>query len=204
MTPDSWQTAGMFEQELQELDLALSATRSQCLEQLHNLAEIAIYAAHNDKTIFFCGNGGSAAESQHLAAELVVRYRRNRKGIRSIALTADTSILTACGNDISFDNIYARQVSTIGRPGDLLICLSTSGSSANILRAAKAARQTGMKTALLTSRRFRPNGESLYDLILAAPTESVSVAQVIHLTLGHILCDMIENSFCQEVSLSSE
>jgi len=190
-------TAKVLNQELEELQRTITTMRDQCQESLQELADVLMQAAGSDHTIFFCGNGGSAAESQHLAAELVVRYRRNRQGIRSLALTTDTSVLTACANDISFDEIYARQVSAIGRSGDVLICLSTSGTSPNISNAAQAARATGKSTALLTSDRYVKSADSPYDQVLAAPTESVSVAQVIHLILGHVLCDVIEQKLSQ-------
>ena len=190
-------TARVFDQELEELKKSITKIQDQCQESLQELAEVLMQAASCGHTIFFCGNGGSAAESQHLAAELVVRYRRNRQGIRSLALTTDTSVLTACANDFSFDEIYARQVEAIGKSGDVLICLSTSGTSVNISNAAQAARSAGMQTALLTSDRYEEPAETPYNLILAAPTKSVSVAQVIHLILGHVLCDVIEQKLNQ-------
>jgi D-sedoheptulose 7-phosphate isomerase len=187
--------AQLLERELEELEKALLTVRDQCGESIQALAATLMHAAAEGRTIFFCGNGGSAAESQHLAAELVVRYRRNRRGISSLALTTDSSVLTACANDFAFEEIYARQVSSLGKPGDVLICLSTSGTSANIRRAAEAARSAGMGTALLTSDLFSAattTQDNPYDLVLAAPTTSVSIAQVIHLILGHVLCDVVE------------
>jgi D-sedoheptulose 7-phosphate isomerase len=185
----------LLDQELEQLESALRSIRGRCGKSLQALAGILMNAATNGHTIFFCGNGGSAAESQHLAAELVVRYRRNRRGVSSLALTTDSSVLTACANDFDFEDVYARQVAALGRPGDVLICLSTSGTSANIRRAAEAAQAAEMRTALLTSDLY-PEAtapmDSPYDLVLAAPTDSVSVAQVIHLVLGHVLCDAVE------------
>jgi D-sedoheptulose 7-phosphate isomerase len=186
--------ARILERELEQLETALLRIRERCGQPMQALAEVLTNAADKGNTIFFCGNGGSAAESQHLAAELVVRYRRNRRGISSLALTTDSSVLTACANDFSFEEVYARQIEALGKPGDVLICLSTSGSSVNISRAADTARATGMHTALLTSNLYSPTAaDCVYDHILAAPTESVSIAQVIHLILGHVLCDVVEH-----------
>ena len=103
-------------------------------------------------TLFFCGNGGSAADAQHLATEYVVRYMRNRRAYPAIALTTDTSLLTAAGNDFGFDHIFARQVEALARPGDLLIIHSTSGNSPNVLRAAEAARAKGVKVLAFSAR----------------------------------------------------
>lgn len=144
-------------------------------------------------TVFFCGNGGSAADAQHLAAEYVVRLHRTRRPMRAIALTTDTSILSAAGNDYGFDAVFERQIEALGRDADLLIMHSTSGESENLLRAAAAARRIGMQTAALLARGGgRLAGQ--VDLPLVVPTESTSRAQEMHIVIGHAVCNVVERA----------
>ena len=144
-------------------------------------------------TLMFCGNGGSAADAQHMATEYVVRYRRNRSAQRAIALTTDTSLLTAMGNDFGFEQIFARQVEALGRPGDLLIIHSTSGNSPNVLRAAEAARQRGVRTLAFTARDGGPL-RALVDHAVIIPTDRTDRAQELHLCIQHAICDRIEET----------
>jgi D-sedoheptulose 7-phosphate isomerase len=142
-------------------------------------------------TLFFCGNGGSAADAQHIATEYVVRYMRNRRALPAIALTTDTSILTAAGNDFGFDEIFARQVEALAHPGDLLVIHSTSGNSPNVLRAADAARAKGVTVLSLSAR----DGGALRersDVALVIPAERTDRAQEIHLCVQHIICEIVE------------
>ena len=144
--------------------------------------------------IFWLGNGGSAADSQHLASELVGRFERDRPGLASLALTTDSSALTAIGNDYGFDQIFARQVEALCRPGDLVIGISTSGNSPNVLRALERARALGIATAAFSGR----DGGRLKDLAeacLIAPTDNTARVQEAHLLAGHILCDLVEAHF---------
>lgn len=144
-------------------------------------------------TLFFCGNGGSAADAQHLATEYVVRYMRNRKAYPAIALTTDTSLLTAAGNDLGFENVFARQVEALGKPGDLLIIHSTSGNSPNVLRAAEAARAMGVQVLAFSAR----DGGALRALAnhsVVIPTDRTDRAQELHLCIEHVICDIIEES----------
>lgn len=157
---------------------------------------IAVYrdTIRNGGTLFFCGNGGSAADAQHLATEYVVRYMRNRRALPAIALTTDTSILTAAGNDLGFDEIFARQVEALVKPSDLLVIHSTSGNSPNVCRAAEAARAIGARTVAFTSRdggRLR----GLVDYVLRVPTDRTDRAQEIHLALEHLICEAVEEEF---------
>ncbi len=148
-------------------------------------------------TLMFCGNGGSAADAQHLAAEYVVRFRRERRPLRAIALTTDSSVLTAGANDFSFDDVFARQVEALGRKGDLLILHSTSGESENLIRAAAAARAAGIETIALLAK----GGGRLLDQVdhaLVVPTESTAHAQEIHLAIGHSICDRVDRFFAEE------
>ena len=142
-------------------------------------------------TLFFCGNGGSAADAQHMATEYVVRYSRDRKAYPAIALTTDTSLITATGNDFGFDHIFSRQVEALAKPGDLLIIHSTSGNSPNVLLAADAARARGVPVLALTAK----DGGKLRALAthtIVVPTERTDRAQEIHLCIQHAICDAIE------------
>lgn len=142
-------------------------------------------------TLFFCGNGGSAADAQHIATEYVVRYLRDRKPLRAVALTTDTSLLTAAGNDLGFDEVFARQVEALARPGDLLVVHSTSGQSANVLRAVEAARARGVRVLALTARDGGPL-RAAADLAIVVPTDRTDRAQELHLHLEHIICELVE------------
>jgi D-sedoheptulose 7-phosphate isomerase len=142
-------------------------------------------------TLYFVGNGGSAADAQHIATEYTIRYLRTRRPLRAVALTTDTSALTAAGNDFSFDEIFSRQVEALGRPGDLLMVHTTSGNSPNCLRAIEAARASGMKSVALTAR----DGGAVRaaaDLCLIVPTQRTDRAQEIHLAIQHAICDAID------------
>jgi D-sedoheptulose 7-phosphate isomerase len=142
-------------------------------------------------TLYFCGNGGSAADAQHLATEYVVRYMRNRRAYPAVALTTDTSLLTAAGNDFGFDEIFARQVEALARPGDLLVIHTTSGNSPNLLRAAQVAREKGIPVLALSAR----DGGRLKDLAthnVIVPTDRTDRAQELHLCIQHVICDAVE------------
>ncbi len=142
-------------------------------------------------TVFWCGNGGSASDSQHLAAELVGRYRNDRQALRSVALNTDTSILTCVGNDFGFDKVFSRQVEALGRPSDVLVGISTSGNSPNILRAFEAANGLGMVTVGLLGR---DGGQALpiVDEAIVIPSDSTARIQECHILIGHILCEIVE------------
>ena len=144
-------------------------------------------------TSFFCGNGGSAADAQHMATEYVVRYMRNRRAYPAIALTTDTSLLTATGNDFGFDHIFSRQVEALAKPGDLLIIHSTSGNSPNVLLAAEAARAKGVPV-LAFSARDGGALRALADHNIIIPTSRTDRAQELHLCIEHAICDAIEAS----------
>ena len=148
--------------------------------------------AAGGKVLVF-GNGGSAADSQHIAAELVSRFRRERGALAAIALTTDTSILTAIGNDYGFDQVFARQVLACGRKGDVFIGLSTSGTSPNVLRAFEAARELGLVSIGFTGNRGGPMRE-LCDHLIEVPAADTPRIQEGHLVLGHILCGLVERA----------
>lgn len=143
-------------------------------------------------TLFFCGNGGSAADAQHLATEYVVRYMKNRRALPAIALTTDSSLLTAAANDLGFDQIFSRQVEALVRGGDLLVVHSTSGNSPNVLQAAQAAKAKGAKVLALTAR----DGGSLKamaDVAVVIPTDRTDRAQELHLMIQHVICELVES-----------
>jgi D-sedoheptulose 7-phosphate isomerase len=142
-------------------------------------------------TLFFCGNGGSAADAQHMATEYVVRYMRNRRAYPAVALTTDTSLLTAAGNDLGFDSIFARQVEALAKPGDLLVIHSTSGNSPNVLRAAEAAHAAGVRV-LAFSARDGGALRALADHSVVIPTDRTDRAQELHLCIEHVICDLVE------------
>ena len=144
-------------------------------------------------TLFFCGNGGSAADAQHMATEYVVRYMRDRKAYPAIALTTDTSLLTAAANDFGFEDVFARQVEALAKPGDLLIIHSTSGNSPNVLKAAKAAHDVGIKV-LAFSARDGGALRSLADHSVVIPTDRTDRAQELHLCIEHLICELVERA----------
>ena len=144
-------------------------------------------------TLLFCGNGGSAADAQHMATEYVVRYMRNRRAYPAIALTTDTSLLTAVGNDLGFEQVFARQIEALARPGDLLVIHSTSGNSPNVLRAAEAARALGVPV-LAFSARDGGALRSLADHSVVIPTTRTDRAQELHMCIEHIICDLVERT----------
>jgi D-sedoheptulose 7-phosphate isomerase len=144
-------------------------------------------------TIYWIGNGGSAADAQHMAAELVGRYKRERKAIRSKALTANTSNLTAIGNDYGYDMVFSRQLEAFAKPEDLLIAISTSGNSKNIIKAVELARQVGMKVVSLTGASGGKLAE-ISDVLLNVPSTDTPRIQETHLLIEHIFCDCIEQS----------
>ncbi len=167
------------------------AVASDCERSIAAYARDAVGTLRRGGKLLFCGNGGSAADAQHLAAEYVVRLSGDRKALPAVALTADTSVLTACANDLGFEEVFARQVEALGRPGDLLVMHSTSGDSANLARAAGAAREAGIRTVGVLASGGGRLGE-LVDIPIVVPTEQASRAQEIHLAIGHIVCSHVE------------
>jgi D-sedoheptulose 7-phosphate isomerase len=166
------------------------ATRGDRVEQA---AAIIIEAITTGHVTLACGNGGSAAEAQHLVAELVGRFLRERDGWPAIALTTDSSVLTAIANDYGYDSVFERQVRAIGRPGDVLVAFSTSGASANVVNAARRARQRGMRVIGLTGRAPSPLGR-LAEVELAVPIADVPLVQEVHAVLVHLICEMVESA----------
>ena len=142
--------------------------------------------------IIFCGNGGSASDGEHLSAELAGRYLKSRKAYPAIALTGNSSLLTALGNDYGFENIFYRQIESIGKKGDILFAITTSGKSKNILKVLKLVKKKGIKVILLTSIKAK-NLKNKVDLIIPVPSKRVDRIQEMHIGIGHIICEIVEN-----------
>jgi D-sedoheptulose 7-phosphate isomerase len=182
-----------FESELEDHATVLAKTRATLGEPFRKMLQIWVTAIESGNKILFFGNGGSAADAQHLAAELVIRFIEDRKPIAAIALNTDTSALTAGANDLGFEQIFARQIEALGRPGDVAVGISTSGTSPNIVAALKMARQKGLIATALTGR---DGGQmpGLTDVALIIPAQSTRRIQEMHITLGHMLCGALEQS----------
>lgn len=176
-----------------ELKRTAAATLSAPIARAVELVTTALAA---DRKLLICGNGGSAADSQHLAAELVGRYERERPELAAIALTTDTSILTAVANDYAYDQVFARQVRALGREGDVLVAISTSGNSQSVLAAARSAHERGLKVIALTGRDGGRLGALLRadDVHLCVAHPRTARIQEVHLLIIHCLCDGIDAS----------
>lgn len=159
--------------------------------------QMAVTLARGRK-ILFCGNGGSAADAQHLAAEFVNRFLMERPPLPALALTTDTSILTAIGNDYGFEQVFLKQVQALGQPGDMLVGISTSGNSPNVVLALKAAREKGMATVGMTGRG---GGEMarICDYLIDVPEKHTPLIQEIHITVGHLLCQLTDHFLFENV-----
>lgn len=191
MSVQDW--TAFFDAEFAEHEAVARATRAQLGPALADLVGRAEASVRGGGKILFFGNGGSAGDAQHLATELTVRYARDRAPIAALALTTDTSTLTAAGNDLGFEQVFARQVRALGRPGDLAIGISTSGRSPNVLEGLKAAREMGLTAAALTGG---DGGElvGLADPILIVPSKTVARIQEMHIALGQVFCAALERA----------
>ncbi len=162
-------------------------------KEINDAAELIIDCLKNKKKVIFCGNGGSAADSQHLAAELMGRYLKDRSPLPAISLTVDTSALTAIGNDYGFDNVFSRQLRGIGSEGDVLYATSTSGNSKNVLEAIKVAKDIGIKVIGITGKESRKmTGEC--DVLVNVPSDKTNKIQEMHIIVGHFICGKVENA----------
>jgi D-sedoheptulose 7-phosphate isomerase len=180
----------LFSAAIQEHLRIISEFRSQC-GLLEQIARVMSAALHAGGKILWCGNGGSAGDSQHLAAELVGRFRRERRGLSSIALSTNTSILTAIGNDYGYDRVFSRQVEAIASPGDVLVGISTSGNSKNVLAAFETARLMGVVTVAFTGSGGGKMREAV-DYLLEVPSNDTARIQEGHILAGHLVCDWVE------------
>lgn len=184
---------------LEELSRVAGEVAAGDLDPMERYANWALEAVTGGGKLIFCGNGGSAADAQHLAAEYVVRMEADRRALPAMALTTDTSVLTAQSNDHGYDYVFARQVEALAGPADLLVLHSTSGNSPNLLRAAEAARSKGVRTVALLAKGGGLLAERV-DAAFIVPTETTSRAQEIHLTLGHAVCNFVESRVVAETA----
>jgi D-sedoheptulose 7-phosphate isomerase len=172
---------------------ALAGASKALAPQVARIAARYVDVLRGGGTLFFCGNGGSAADAQHMATEYVVRYSATRRPLAAVALTTDTSLLTAAGNDLGFEQIFARQVEALCRPGDLLVLHSTSGRSPNLVAAARAARTLGTPTVAFLGR----DGGTLageVDEALVVPADDTGQIQLLHLALEHLVVELVESA----------
>lgn len=177
--------------------LEASSVKAQGLayaKELSELSEKMIKVLSEGRTIFWFGNGGSASDAQHLAAELLGRYSKNRAGLASIALNTDTSVITAIANDFGYEEVFSRQVESLGKPGDMLIGISTSGTSSNVAKALNVGHGLGMITVLFTGLRSPKEILPPVDFLLQAPSKTVARIQETHITWGQILCGIVEEA----------
>jgi D-sedoheptulose 7-phosphate isomerase len=163
-------------------------------DRIIQLVEWTVETFQSGGKLLILGNGGSAADSQHMAAEFVNRFKLNRRPLPAIALTTDTSVITSIGNDFSFDLIFVKQIQALGRPGDLVLAISTSGKSPNIVKAVETAKDMGLKTVALTGGTSLPGGDlgPIVDLLLNVPTDSTAHVQETHLWIEHVVCELVE------------
>ena len=183
---------GKVRESLEALATLAGRVAREQADQIAAIAERYEETLRGGGTLYFAGNGGSAADAQHLATEYVVRYQNNRPAMRAIALTTDTSLLTACANDMGFDEVFARQVEALAEPGDLLVLHSTSGESPNVIRAAQAAKARGVGVVAFLGK----GGGQLKDLAdttLIIPATETSRIQELHLAIEHVICDLVED-----------
>lgn len=175
------------------LEDSLATTRHSIENNLQSIvmaAEMLASCITKGNKVLLFGNGGSAADAQHLAAEFVNRFQIERPPLSAVALTTDTSILTSIANDYDFEDIFSKQIEALGKPGDIAWGISTSGNSANVIKAIKSARKIGMRTMGMTGRGGKLTGCT--DLVFAIASNTTARIQESHITLGHILCDLLE------------
>lgn len=165
----------------------------EIITNINKASELIISSIRQGGTIFTAGNGGSAADAQHMAGEFVSKFAIERKGLPAIALTTDSSILTAVSNDLGYENIFVRQIETLAKPGDIFIAISTSGTSPNIIKAINAARAKEIVTIALTGGKVSPI-DSLCDCIIKVPSSKVPIIQEAHIMIEHIICDIVETT----------
>lgn len=186
-----------IEAQLKDSARIINGMVEACSESIMEAADLVIESVRNGGKVLWCGNGGSAAQAQHLSTELVGGLRHHsRPPVASISLTTDSSLLTAWSNDMTFDTVFSRQVEALGRPGDVLMVLSTSGNSGNVVKAAETARKRGLKTIVLTGNeggRVKAHG----DIVVRIPSSDTQRIQEGHIAAGHIICDLVEQAFLQ-------
>ena len=198
--PDEQQTrvtGGGAEQVLRRVDAHLAVARGVrgMAAQIAEAAELVARAMNDDHKLMLCGNGGSAADAQHLAAEFTGRFVRERRALPAMALNVNCSAVTAIANDYSWEHVFVRELEAHGREGDVLIAISTSGDSPNVLRVAERARQLGIVTVGMTGQN---GGElaTVVDRCLQVPSANVARIQEMHILIGHMVCELVEQALC--------
>jgi D-sedoheptulose 7-phosphate isomerase len=192
----------LIEKQIQESINTKQKLLEQSISEIEKAGKILVEALKNNHKILLCGNGGSAADAQHIAAELIIRYKSSneRKALPAISLATDTSVLTACGNDYGYDYIFSRQIEGLGNKGDILIAISTSGNSSNIIQAIKSAVYKEMKIIVLTGSdggKIRKEWNNHIDVIIQVPSNVTARIQECHILIGHIFCEYIEKYLFQ-------
>ena len=187
-----------LEEELKAHTRILEETVEECSPVINAIAGCLVECFRQGSKVMVCGNGGSAADSQHIVAEFVNRFRMDRAALPAIALTVDTSILTAIGNDSSYEFTFSRQVEALARPGDVLAAISTSGGSLNILKALEVARVRGVKTVGFTGEKGRKTMAPQCDLCLIVPSSDTPRVQEVHEFVWHVICGMVEQALYQK------
>ena len=187
----------IFESEINKHILSIDFFLKNNFDDFKKFLDFVIKTVKKGNKIILFGNGGSASDAQHIAAELVVKYKKKRKSIPAISLSTDTSALTAIGNDFSFNEIFSRQIESIGKPGDIAIGITTSGKSKNVINALKLAKKKKLISVILTKKKY-PNKQHLKkisDLILGVPANETARIQELHILVGHLMCAVIDEVF---------
>ena len=187
----------IFESEINKHILSIDFFLKNNFDDFKKFLDFVIKTVKKGNKIILFGNGGSASDAQHIAAELVVKYKKKRKSIPAISLSTDTSAITAIGNDFSFNEIFSRQIESIGKPGDIAIGITTSGKSKNVINALKLAKKKKIISVILTKKKY-PNKQHLKkisDLILGVPANETARIQELHILVGHLMCAVIDEVF---------
>ena len=186
----------LFEEAIEVHISKVAELQKSGIEKITTAAQLIIKVLKQNGTVFICGNGGSAADAQHIAGELVGRFKRERKALAAVALSTDTSILTSVANDYAFEDVFARQVEALVKKGDILWAFSTSGTSANVIAAAKSAKKKGAAVLAFTGKS-NSKLEQIADICFCANDKSTARSQEVHQLAYHIICDIVEQNFCK-------
>ncbi|MBN1783312.1 D-sedoheptulose 7-phosphate isomerase [bacterium] len=182
---------------LEESLRVIQSVDQHCGESIARAADHICHAMQAGNKLLICGNGGSAADCQHVATEFVVRFQKDRTGLPAIALTTDTSILTACSNDFGFQSVFSRQIEALGRPGDVLLALSTSGTSENVVGAMETAKSLGLVGIAMTGMKSGPL-TALADVSVQIQSDITARVQESHIIVAHIFCEIVEQRLFQD------
>ena len=187
----------IFESEINKHISSIDFFLKNYFDDFNEFLDLVIKTLKKGNKIILFGNGGSASDAQHIAAELVVKYKKKRRSIPAISLSTDTSTITAIGNDFSFNEIFSRQIESIGKPGDIAIGITTSGKSKNVINALKLAKKKKITSVILTKEKYpkKKQIEKISDFILGVPAEETARIQELHILVGHLMCAAIDEIF---------